>query len=535
MKNLTCILLFILGFAMQLHAEVYAWASFDERMTSYLHKSGSGTTQIGRIVINDRTGGITQSTWLYVNAALSYYKKAKPTCIVLELNTPGGEVFSAQKISDALKDFDTQMGIPVIAYINNWAISAGALLAYSCRFIVVAKDASMGAAEPVLLSTGAEGMKEAPEKINSALRADFANRARFFDRNPYIAEAMVDKDIILVERQGQIIKLSSEDDIIKNGPDPDIIISPEGKLLTLTAEELIKYSVADQLLLPLQTEPITEAEDGKGVYSLAKSQLIEIKPLASLMPCDIHTFEMDWQTRFLAFLSTPAISSILFLAMMVGFYIEISSSTFGVAGVIATTSLFFILLSSYALEAIYWLEPLLLFFGIGLLMLEIFVFPTLGLLGFLGTLFMIIGLVAMMLPGLESVHFSGSSVNAAGDYVLSRLSWLSVSFLVGCVIIVALSRYMMPRIRLMQRIVLQDTPLLATGEHDMKMHEPVAAEKPKIGDIAIVAAPLRPAGKIMINDVEIDALSVGGYIEKGQKVKILQIEGAKIIVESELI
>ncbi len=40
--------------------------------------------------------------------------------------------------------------------------------------------------------------------MNSAIRADFANRAAFFDRNPLIAEAMVDADLVLVVRDGKL-------------------------------------------------------------------------------------------------------------------------------------------------------------------------------------------------------------------------------------------------------------------------------------------------------------------------------------------
>ena len=110
---------------------------------------------------------------------MDHFKETKPIFVILELNTPGGEVFAAQNISDALKELDTQYQIPVVCFINNWAISAGAMLAYSCRYITVVKDASMGAAAPVIASETGE-MKEASEKINSALRTDFANRAAFF-------------------------------------------------------------------------------------------------------------------------------------------------------------------------------------------------------------------------------------------------------------------------------------------------------------------------------------------------------------------
>src|ERR1700722_18626049 len=132
---------------------------FDQELKEHIFYKQEGPNFIGHIVIDDRTSGISQATWLYVKKALDGYKQSKPIFIILDLNTPGGEVFAAQNISDALKDFDTQNNIPVIAYINNWSISAGAMLAFSCRFIVVAKDGAMGAAEPVI--QGESGHMEA--------------------------------------------------------------------------------------------------------------------------------------------------------------------------------------------------------------------------------------------------------------------------------------------------------------------------------------------------------------------------------------
>lgn len=145
-------------------------------------------------------------------------------------------------------------------------------------------------------------------------------------------------------------------------------------------------------------------------------------------------------------------------------------------------------------------------------------------------LFMITGLVGMMLPGIGSIQIEGNSLNAAGEYVLSRLGWISASLLVGCILIAILSRYMFPRIKLMQKIVLADTKLLATGEHEMIIN-PVSAPLPTIGDCCIVTATLRPAGKIAYNDNEYDAISCGSYISQGQKVRVVSIEGSKIIVE----
>ncbi|MDB6080732.1 MAG: hypothetical protein JWO53_4 [Chlamydiia bacterium] len=501
---------------------------FDKKLSRYIHFQEKQENQIGRLIIDDRQNGITQSTWIYVNAALNHYKKTKPACIILELNTPGGEVFAAQRISDALKDIDTQYGIPVIAYVNNWAISAGAMLAYSCRFIVIAKDASMGAAEPVFMGEGGQ-MQAASEKVNSALRTDFANRAKFFDRNSAIAEAMVDKDIILVDRHGKIMKLDVEEDIRKEGIDPDVIISPKGKLLTLNAEQMIKYGVADVTLTPLKLEPLNETEEATEIWPMKKSQFSQIPVFQKWPDCKIKTYQMNWQTKFFSILALPAISSLLFLGLVIGFYIEMSTPGFGMGAIVGIICLFFIGLSSFALQAIHWLEPILCLFGLAFILLEIFIFPTLGILGVIGTLFMLAGLGGMMVPGISSVEFDRHTLNAAGESVLSRLGWLSASFLVAMVIIGILSRYLTPRLLLMQRFVLRDTNLLATGKHEMD--NPASLLEVKGGEMATVSMTLRPAGKIMIDDVELDAVSTGSFIEKGKRVKIMKVEGDKIIVD----
>ena len=148
------------------------------------------------------------------------------------------------KIAKLLQKSDIKDGIPIIAFIDDWAISAGAMLAYSCRFISVIPGAIMGAAEPILI--GKDGkMEAASEKVNSALRAEFASLANFYGRNPLIAEAMVDKDKVLVVRNHNIVELRSNEEIIHSGSDPDTVITEKGKLLTLKSDEMIKLGVAD--------------------------------------------------------------------------------------------------------------------------------------------------------------------------------------------------------------------------------------------------------------------------------------------------
>ena len=132
---------------------------------------------------------------------------------------------------------------------------------------------AMGAAEPVWPHR--RESDDSFKKINSAFRITFANQAAFFGREPLIAEAMVDKDILLVKRGDKFLKLNSNDEIQKT----DIVVSPKGKLLTLTAKEMLEYGVADILFNVTKLNPITPEEKEAGKWPLSKMYLSNIPSL----------------------------------------------------------------------------------------------------------------------------------------------------------------------------------------------------------------------------------------------------------------
>lgn len=499
--------------------------SFEDQLKAHIHFNQNGDNFIGHILIDDRTSGISQATWLYVKNALDYYKKQKPIFILLELNTPGGEVFAAQRISDALKEMDTQYNIPVVAYINNWAISAGAMLAYSSRFITVVKDGAMGAAEPVISGQTGE-TKEASEKVNSALRADFANRASFFDRNPLLAEAMVDKDIILVLRHNQIVKLDQESEIVRTGLNPDLVITPKGKLLTLNAVELIDYGVADRMIPPVKTELVSEEERATGKWPANKIALFSTPFFNSIPHAKIDAYVMDWKTQFFVILAHPVVTSALFLGLMLGVYIEMSSGGFGFAGTVALTSLFLIILSSFAQEIGGVLELIFLVVGLIIILVELFVLPTFGLLGFIGILLFLGGLVGLMIPGASSVdfEFDTGTFNAAGEVFFERLAWLSLTLVLGVFLIALFGRFVMPKFAAYSRFVLKG------NEQENFYAVEGAGSLPPIGSKGIVSATLRPAGKVIIENQIFDAISKGQLIEKETEIVVIGYDSGNLVV-----
>lgn len=506
-----------------LHAQLeVSPEQLEKSLAEHIHFDPEGPNSIGYLYIGDHESQISQGTFLYVKKALDAYKESKPAFIILKLDTPGGQVFAAQKISDALKEIDIQYDIPVVAFIDNWAISAGALLAYSCRYIAIVKDASMGAAQPVT-QTG----EATSEKVNSAIRADFAGRAAFYERNPLLAEAMVDADMILVLREGKIVELQKGDEIKAS----DQVITTKGKLLTLNASELTQLGVADIFLKPEKLTAITAEEKAEGRWP-AKKELLFTNPFFKKIPqATVNAFKMDWKTRFFSILGSPLVSSLLFLGLMLSAYMEFNTPGFGVAGVLGLIFLFLIILSSFALQVASWLEVILLLTGIGLILLEVFVIPGFGITGILGIALAAIGLFTLLLPGIKEVNFDfdTQTLNAAGLYFLERLVWLAGTLVVGIVVIAILARYMMPKLQLF-------SPLVLRGEQEMEKGYVAGrkrAELPAIGALGEVVSPLRTAGKVQIGGELYDAVSSGKFLEKGVKVRVISVEGSKMMVEEE--
>lgn len=374
--------------------------NLEQRLQESIHPRSEGENNIGYMEIDDKAGSINNATWLYIHQAVEKFKETKPIFVILKINTPGGETLAAMQICDALKELDTQFGIPVVAYIDNWAMSAGALISYACRFITVVQDGAMGAAEPVLASQTGE-MTSASEKVNSAFRITFANQATYFGRDPFIAEAMVDKDILLVKRGDHFLKLNSNEEILPT----DIVISPKGKLLTLTAKEMMTYGVADLFFTAAKLPQITPQEKESGIWPLSKTVFAVYPFFANIKGSEIHAYHMDVRSRFFALLMTPAVASILMLGVMLGLYLEFTTPGATLPGAVAIICLFLLGLSSFAFEIGSWLEIVLLLGGIAILLIDLFFFPTFGILGSFGVILMIAGLLGLVVPGLEKVTF----------------------------------------------------------------------------------------------------------------------------------
>ena len=484
----------------------------------YIKYSKTNENYIGYLHIgNERS--IDQSTYIYVKFALKDFVEKGVRFVVLDLNTPGGEVLAALKIVDLLQKLDIQYKIPVVAFVNDWAISAGALLAYSCRYIAVEPGSIMGAAEPVIMGEKGQ-MVSASEKVNSALRAQFAALASFYDRNPLIAEAMVDKDMILVLRDHKIIQLNAMDQAITSGPHPDTIISGPGKLLTLKGKELMELGVSDFMVKRSPADALGKRE----MFPASESPIFEETFFAGI-PHGVMLDYKDWRVGFFTFLTHPVIASLLFIGLVIGLYIEINTPGFGVPGSVALGCLALILLSSFASHAINWIEIIIVSIGLILLAIELFVIPGFGITGILGIILTIIGLFALMLPGIDKLSFFDlETFRLVGEAFIQRLAWLFGGLVFAIVVILLLARFFSDRYFRFSKLILK-------GEQEGYQSGIPKEMMPEVGTQGECVTPLRPAGKVHIGEDLFDAMSEGGFLKANTAVEVIKIEGSKVIVK----
>ncbi len=131
-----------------------------------------------------------------VGAGIAAARRAEVDGVLIYLDSPGGGLDAAQKITDALAE---QLdGIPTFAYVPNAAYAAAAHVALGCDEIVLAPDAKIGRLEPIFIGPGGR-IQEIPEKIRGKIIFAILSTVRRLCKDNghhfLLAQAMVDPSL----------------------------------------------------------------------------------------------------------------------------------------------------------------------------------------------------------------------------------------------------------------------------------------------------------------------------------------------------
>lgn len=395
--------------------------------------------------------GIERGLENFLRRAFLEAEQQQADLVILDINTPGGEVEAADQIGQLIR----QAPMHVVAYIDNQAFSAGTYIALNANEIVMTPGSSMGAATPIDLAGNA-----ADVKFISAWANKMEAAAKLNSRNGDVARAMVEID--------------------KEYPG----LKQKGTVLSLDAQRAKELGYADRV--------VESKDDLLGQLGVKADSLQRIDPTVG--------------ERVARWVTSPVVMSLLLIIGLVGIVVELFAPGFGVAGTISLVSFGLYFFGHYVAGFANWLHIALFVIGILFMIMEIFL-PG-GIVGAIGFISIVSGLVM-----------------AAYD-TQQGLASLGVAALITAIVTFLLVKKYGVK-GLFNRFILGDTQRNEEGYVAPK------DQRELVGKAGRALTPLRPSGVVKVEGKRIDAVSVGGFIEAGTSVVVVQVEGTRVVVSEQ--
>lgn len=277
-------------------------------------------------------------------------------------------------------------------------------------------------------------------------------------------------------RDPQIIEAMADKNIHIEG------ISEKGNLLNLTGNEALEYGVCDLIA--------TDYEEILQFFNIPYGNIMKV--------------EENIELKLARFLANPYIATMLLTIGLIGLIIEVFTPGFGVAGTIGIISfgLFFggNIIAGYSR----WTSLAMFVTGLILLVIEAII-PGFGLPGISGIILILIGIVLSM------------------GTVTSAIISLSIAIIITIFITILLVKYG-------HKSTLFNNIILNTSQQDEERYISTNVYDQYFGKTGRAVTGLRPSGTIEIDGQRLDAISQGEFIPKGTNIKVVKVEGSKIIV-----
>ena len=420
--------------------------------------------------------------------------EAKADLLVLDMETNGGRVDTTREIISILNEFKGD----TVTFVNKDAFSAGAFIAVATKQIYMAPESVIGAAAPIIMSPGGDGVEKMPDtyekKMTSAVKAMVRTTAEKNGHNIAVVEAMIDKTRGLV-----LTNVTAE---ATNA----VVIAKEGDILTLTNTEAEKeYGNPPKRLLSSGTVKDLDTLIAQLGYAGATTHRVDPTGMEKIG---------SWLNM---------ISPLLLIIGIAGVYIEFKTPGFGLPGIVGITAFALYFLGGYVagLSGAEWVVVFVL--GLALIIVELFVYPGTIIIGMLGATLMLAALIMAMVDLYPATTPGVLPSMPSLDKFELPLKNLGIATLGGGLAI-WIASLLLPKTPMYRAMVSQS----ATGMKTEALLE--AKQKSLQGQIGVTTSALRPGGKAQFGDAIIDVISQGDMLPKGTRVQVIGSSGAEAIV-----
>ena len=441
--------------------------------------------------------------------------------LIYEIQTYGGLVDAADNICKYLI-LEVGKEAHTVAYITTEAMSAGAMISVSCRDIIMLENTQIGDCAPMILVPGQklEGVER--EKTESFIRGLFDRAAGANGYPQALLRAMVTMQIEVYRVKN--IKTGEYEffESVRLPKDPNEydldnkeLIVESDKLLTLTASDALEYGIA---------RAVVKGRAG-ALDFLAKRDGVTF-------PGEPIVLKTIWSEEMVRWLNSPAVMGVLVMLALLGVYIEFNTPGIGLPGLVAVICFAIIIGSKYLVGLANWVEVALFAIGILLLMIEIFVLPGFGIAGILGIMCILAGLFGMLIKNPPD-KLPWPQTQFDWQLFTNGVLGLSIGF-AGFVILAGLLAKYLPKLQFLSGLILVPTVAKQGDEFEVSMTVPPESKTVgvNVGDLGEVVSKLRPTGKVQFGDAVVDCVAEAEFLDKGTKVKIMEIHGNRVVVKA---
>ena len=432
---------------------------------------------------------ISPVTQQYIVDAIERSESDGAVALVIQLDTPGGLLESTRAIVKRIMNAK----VPVAVYVapsGSRAGSAGVFITLAAHVAAMAPSTNIGAAHPVVVGEGGGPVKKLIRRITRAAEEE--------------GEGLKPR----AKKRGAEKKPAEEEVVEETQSDPmsEKIINDTVAWVTTIAkargrnEEWAKQAVT-------QSFSVTEAEAVKErIVDLVASDVPDL--LAKIEgrkielagnPVQLHTagaeivqVPMSKRQEFLAIITNPNIAYLLMMFGTLGLIFEFTHPGIGFPGI---AGLICLLLALYAFQTlpVSYAAVALIVLGLGLLIAEIKVVSH-GLLA-------IGGVISLTLGSLMLFESPDPNIRVSLSIILPAVATLAAIILF-----------------VVQRALRAQTHPVATGAQGL------------LGEIGVASTSLDPDGKVFVHGELWNATS-SRPVKKGEKVRIIKVEGLHLLVE----
>jgi membrane-bound serine protease (ClpP class) len=489
--------------------------------------------------------------------------------VVLELDTPGGDLLATYDILELIR---TRAPANTVAWIRPKAFSAGTIIALSTREIITTPSGVFGDAAPIQ-GLPVVGLRQLPAaeraKIEAPLLSEVVYDARRQGWDEKLVQSFVAVDVelwlIRNKRTGdrlfvdapeyerifgepptstglaRLPSVPSRDPLtgLLGTADPDEPV-PTASERDATIEFLQDLPSRRPTLGPEDAEDwvslgqvVTRDEllvlraDEAAAYGFTSAQVADDRELLAFFGATSATrYDTTWSEGLVRFLTLWPVRAVLIAVLLIGFFIETAAPGYGAFGLVSIAALALLLGAPLLAGMAEWWTVAVVLIGLMLAAFELFLLPGFGVAGVAGGICIFVGLVGTFVGGRP---FD----DGVRDGLVHGLLATTIGFIGGGVGIWLLLRNI-PRLSFASRIVLADA--VGVGIDD-STGRPAPAPMPTIGTIipkgseGVVVSPLRTSGRVRFGDRLIDAQSVGAYIDRGTRVRVVSSDDFGVKVE----